>query len=96
VDEIKMGDDTFCGYGYINYDGYGLRRIEISLSSNCGWEKRSDIERENLFFQEIGHAFFNRFHEDSWHCDGSPLSIMTAYTDNWKIYTETEEEKRAY
>jgi hypothetical protein len=95
VDEI-MGDDTACGYGYINYDGHGLRRIEISLAPRCGWEKRSDIERENLFFHEIGHAFFNRSHEDSWLCDGSPLSIMAANTDNWKIYTETEEEKRAY
>ena len=95
VDEI-MGDDTFCGYGYINYDGNGLRRIEISLAPRCGWEKRSDIERENLFFHEIGHAFFNRYHDESKLCDGSPLSIMISTTDGWKIYSESEKEKRAY
>jgi len=94
VDEIKEGDDTFCGYGYQNYDGNGLRRVEISLADNCHWAELNEVEREILFFHEIGHAFFNRGHEDGWLCDGSPLSIMTS--SFWGLYTEGETEKRAY
>lgn len=96
MDDIKIGDNIACGLGHSNYDGNGLRRIEISTSSSCGWENRSDIERENLFFHEIGHTFFNRSHDESRLCDGSPLSIMSATTNGWRIYTETQEEKRDY
>ncbi len=96
VDEIERNGTPFCGWGYSNYDGNGLRRIEISTADFCGWQERSDIERENLFFHEIGHAFFNRSHDESLLCDGSPLSIMNSTTNGWRIYEEAEEEKRAY
>jgi hypothetical protein len=96
VDEIKKQDDTFCGYGYSNYDGNGLRRIEISTSSACNWSNRSNIQRENLFFHEIGHAFLVRYHDDSKLCDGSPLSIMDNTVNGWTIYTEKEVDKRSY
>lgn len=96
MDEIKVGENSYCGYGYLNYDGNGLRRIEISKSGNCGWANRSDIERENLFFHEIGHAFHNRTHDESKLCDGSPLTLMSGTTNTWRIYTQGEEDKRAY
>lgn len=96
VDEIKVEDDTYCGWGYVNYFGTGTRRIEISTAASCNWEGRSDIERENLFFHEIGHAFFDRSHDESSLCDGSPLSLMTSTRDIFNIYTETEAEKRDY
>lgn len=77
-------------------NGSGLRRIEISTTGYCGWANSSDIERENLFFHEIGHAFLSRSHDESLLCDGSPLSIMTTTGNTWPIYSETEGDKRAY
>lgn len=94
VDEIVMRDETFCGYGYNNYENTSQRKIEISTS--CGWAGKNDIARENLFFHEIGHAFLNRNHDESQLCDGFPLSIMTTSFNGWSIYSEKETEKRAY
>ena len=94
VNDINVNQKSYCGYGFINYDGAGLRRIEISKAQNCGWSKLSDIERENLFFHEIGHAFFNRSHNTATQCDGSPLSLMT--TSNLRIYTEAGEKRDYY
>ena len=96
VNEIKINDRTFCGYGYSNYDGAGLRRIEISKSSACNWASKTDIERENLFFHEIGHAFLQRSHDETKQCDGSPLSLMNSTGNSWKIYGDNEEDKRTY
>ena len=95
-DELEINGETYCGYGYSNYDGNGLRRIEISSADNCRWEESSDIERENFFFHEIGHAFLNRTHDESKLCDGSPLSLMTSTTNIWRVYQEAEVEKRDY
>ncbi len=96
VDELEVDGRPFCGWGYSDYDGFGLRRIEISTDNFCGWQERSDIERENLFFHEIGHAFLNRSHDESLLCDGSPLSLMNSTSNGWEIYEEGEEEERAY
>jgi len=96
VDEIKINNQTYCGYGYSNYDGAGLRRIEISKSGQCNWAGRSDIERENLFFHEIGHSFFLRSHDETKQCDGSPLSLMNSTTNSWKIYGSEDEERTYY
>src|SRR6185503_14085923 len=52
--------------------------------------------RENLFFHEIGHAFFNRFHDETKQCDGSPLSLMNSTTNSWRIYDGSDEEERTY
>ncbi|MFT6807392.1 MAG: hypothetical protein ACJA01_000612 [Saprospiraceae bacterium] len=94
VDEIMVEDEKFCGY--TNYNGRGIRRIEISTSGSCNWANLSDIQRENFFFHEIGHAFLNRTHDESLLCDGSPLSIMTTTANNWNIYSENEGDKRDY
>jgi len=96
VDEIKVNNRTYCGFGYSNYDGVGLRRIEISKSSTCNWADKTDIERENLVFHEIGHAFLHRSHDETKQCDGSPLSLMNSTGNNWKIYGDNEQEKRTY
>ena len=71
MDEVVVNNVTYCGYGYNSYGGTGLRRIEISRAVSCGWLTLSDIERENFIFHEIGHAFFNRGHDDMMLCDGS-------------------------
>lgn len=57
VDNIVVNNQTYCGYGYSNYDGAGKRRIEISSAGGCGWSNLSDLERENFVFHEIGTLF---------------------------------------
>ncbi|MEM9671701.1 MAG: hypothetical protein AAF992_03855 [Bacteroidota bacterium] len=94
VDEIEINGNTFCSFGYSNFNNTGTRRIEISTASSCGWMERSDIERENFFFHELGHAFLNRPNDESLLCDGSPLSIMNSF-NTWNTY-ENEEERAYY
>jgi hypothetical protein len=96
VDNITKQGQSYCGWGYVNYDGNGLKRIEISKA--CGWTTVTDVGKENLFFHEIGHAFFGRFHDQAKRCDGSPLSLMDAGTDinNFDIYHEGEPDRRSY
>lgn len=96
VDNIVKPEGVKCGYGYPNYDGKGLRRIEISRSELCNWKSLSDIERENLFFHEIGHAFFNRGHDNTRLCDGRPLTLMVDDISVFNVYLKTETERRAY
>jgi hypothetical protein len=65
VDEINIQNKPYCGRGLFNYDGKGSKRIQISKASVCGWLTLSDLQRENLFFHEIGHAFLGRTHDRS-------------------------------
>jgi hypothetical protein len=97
VDDIDLDGNKFCGYGYWDYKESGNRRIEISRSANCDWKNRSDTERENLFFHEIGHAFLRRLHDETLLCDGKPMSLMASANGlGWQFYTESEIEKRDY
>ena len=95
VDAINHADASYCGYGYSNYDGNGLRRIEMSKAAGCGFLDFTDAQRESFVFHEIGHAFFNRAHDDGLQCDGSALSLMIP-TPYYSTYMESEEEKRDY
>jgi hypothetical protein len=94
VDDIKVNGVTYCGYGYNNYDGSGLRRIEIS--KDCRWATLTDIQRENFIFHEIGHAFLNRGHDETRLCNGTPVSLMTTKADPFSIYTEAGEKRDYY
>jgi hypothetical protein len=97
VDEIKKQNKPYCGYGYFNYDGNGLKRIEVSKANICGWATLSDLERENLFFHETGHAFLGRPHDEAKRCDGTPVSLMcTTSANQYKIYAAGESDKRDY
>ena len=97
ADEITLPDSTTpCGIGLSNDPTTGERRIVISKDESCNWANRTDLERENLFFHEIGHAFFNRGHEETRLCDGSPVTIMTSTEDNFNVYQPGEDEKRKY
>ena len=96
LDEVVVNNVTYCGYGYNSYGGTGLRRIEISKDVNCGWLALSDLERENFIFHEIGHAFFNRGHDDTMLCDGSLASLMTGGPDYLKVYTEPGDKRDYY
>ncbi|TVP49720.1 MAG: hypothetical protein EA341_08920 [Mongoliibacter sp.] len=96
VDEVRRNDQVYCGYGYINHPQTGRRTVEISRTSNCNWASLSDIQRENLFFHEMGHAILNLPHDNTLKCDGRPLSLMTDEFNIFEIYKEGEEELRTY
>ena len=96
VDDLVVNNVTYCGYGYPNYGGTGQRRIEISKTENCGWLALSDLERENFVFHEIGHAFFNRGHDDAMLCDGLVASLMTGGPNYLTVYTELGEKRDNY
>lgn len=96
VDEIRRENRAFCGYGHTRHPQTGKRTVEISRSSNCQWATRTDIQRENLFFHELGHALLNLTHDNALKCDGKPLSLMSDEFNGFEIYKEGEEELRAY
>lgn len=97
VDEIRLSDNTtHCGYGYFRNPLTGRRSVQISKSPNCDWANRSDIQRENLFFHEMGHAFLNLEHDNALMCDGKPLTLMTDAFNQFFIYKENEPELREY
>ncbi len=89
VDEIKLGEVKYCGYGYTNYDGLGYRKIEIARDINCEWADLSLLQQEAYIFQLIGRAFLGRTHDDTELCDGQPMSIMTNnLLDLFQAYTK--------
>lgn len=95
VDEISIGgDNTYCGYGWFFYQGTLRKKIEVKNSDNC-WQNRTNIERENLIFHELGHAFLGREHLDETLPNESPKSIMCASDgpnscNNFNTYHDNE------
>ena len=97
VDEIRISEnEVFCGYGYIRHPQTGKRTVLISKSAACDWPNKTDIQRENLFFHEMGHALLNLPHDNALKCDGKPLSLMTIEFDIYNVYKENEPELRKY
>ncbi|MEB2775861.1 hypothetical protein SYJ56_11125 [Algoriphagus sp. D3-2-R+10] len=97
VDEkIPEEGTTFCGYGYVNHSQTGRRTVLISKESSCGWINDSDLNREKFFFHEIGHAFLNLYHDDSFLCDGSPASLMHSDVRLYSYYLEKPELRKDY
>ena len=75
VENLSNDVGDFCGLGLFNFNGSGINRVEVVQNSFC-WEERTDLQRENFIFHELGHAVLGRFHlEDILH-NGSPKSIM--------------------
>lgn len=91
VDEIEINGYTSSNYGYSNYQGTGVRKIEIAKT--LWWKKSNDISRESLFFHEIGHAFLHRFHDECKLCDGTYMSVMNYTRDNYRNYFEKQKKK---
>ncbi|MCR9014776.1 hypothetical protein [Aquiflexum gelatinilyticum] len=98
VDKLTMADGSeYCGLGIIKHPVSGKRTIQISKSpGHCDWAKKTDIERENLFFHEMGHAFLGLLHDNALMCNGKPLSMMTDDFNQFFIYKENEPELREY
>lgn len=100
MDELT-GDraSNFCGLGWSNFNRQNTQRIEILNSEFC-WEERSNIERENLIFHELGHALLTRDHLDTTFPNRSPKSIMCSGTDgacsNFEVYYDNEILKSYY
>lgn len=95
VDRIRVEGRDFCGRGLFNYQGTGTNRIEISLQEGC-WSGRSDLEKENLFFHELGHAVLGRFHLNDLLPNGTFKSLMCGNCSNFGTYTKYTLFKRPY
>ncbi|MEM1120663.1 MAG: hypothetical protein AAGJ18_09450, partial [Bacteroidota bacterium] len=86
-------DDGICGFGWWNHRNNG-RRVEILNTDGC-WRARSDIEKENFVFHELGHAFLERNHFSRTFPNGSARSIMCSRRDgilcsNFAVYYDND------
>ncbi|MEL7006593.1 MAG: hypothetical protein AAFN93_28295, partial [Bacteroidota bacterium] len=95
VDEIVVDGITYCGFGYYNYQNTGRQRVEISSRSDC-WSDRSDLEREQLFFHEMGHAILRRLHDNSRLPNGYFKTMMCDQCDIYQVYDENRLHRRPY
>lgn len=93
VDEQVQG--MYCGYGYTNYNNSGRQRIEIFNSEGC-WSGRDDLEKETLFFHEIGHALLGRPHTEEQLPNSLPKSLMCSQCNIFGIYDEYHLHRREY
>ncbi len=93
VDEFTLtNDQNFCGYAAWNGNNTG--QIEIKMTESC-WLARTEIERENLMFHELGHAMLERSHLSTQFPNRYPKSIMCSFQDgiscsNFNTYYENE------
>ena len=98
VDKISSPrNENFCGYGYTNFFGSGIAKVEIIDSENC-WYQWNTIEKENFLYHELGHALLGRDHLDNFYPNGSPTSIMCSRDNcnNYRIYNKYQIEQKKY
>jgi hypothetical protein len=95
-EDIVIGGESFCGYGFQQHPVTGKRTVFISKVSRCGWSTQSDLQRERFFFHEIGHAFLNLDHDDSFLCDGNPTSLMHSKVNLYDYYENDSDLKEYY
>jgi hypothetical protein len=95
--KITPGDGReYCGYGWFNFPASGRRQVFISKDPVCGFANYTDLRREIFVFHEIGHAFLNLKHDNSFLCDGRPLSLMHENVHMYDYYEDTPENKEYY
>lgn len=70
---VLPGD--YCGYADYHIPGFSDPFVRIKDTEYC-WYSRTDIEKENLIFHELGHALLNRPHIEKHFQGGYPASIM--------------------
>lgn len=98
VDRITaVNGQQFCAYGYANFQNSGNQRVEIIEAERC-WGSRSEIEKENLMFHELGHALLAKGHTNGTLPNGSQLSLMcgSKTCNNYRVYNIHHEEQRLY
>lgn len=78
--------DNACGLGWSSYEGQNTQRIEILATESC-WTSKTDLQKENLVFHELGHALLGRDHFDEQLSNGVTYkSIMCgAACNNFEI-----------
>ena len=94
--KIVQNGLEFCGYGWSDFPSTGRRQVFISNSDACGFANYTDLRKELFVFHEIGHAFLNLKHDNSFLCDGAPVSIMHENVHMYGYYEEKPENKKYY
>ena len=98
VDKLSATQATegTCGYGWWDFNNTGERRVEILDSDHC-WHSRSDLEKENFMFHELGHAMLSLNHSNDMFLNSSPRSLMCGNIDgdsytcnNYQVYYQTK------
>ena len=96
---VDLGPEI-CGLG--SYDlVQGGRQIQLLNNGRC-WHDRSDIEKENLVFHELGHAFLNRRHLSKAFPNGIATSLMCSRLESeiacqsFTIYYENTDLRKYY
>ncbi|QNJ98123.1 hypothetical protein [Constantimarinum furrinae] len=96
VDEITIGGgEQFCAYAF-NIFGGGNPRIEIKQNAQC-WNDRTNKERENLMYHELGHALLGQVHFSQLLPNGMPVSLMCSLVcNNYRVYNKYQSQQRSY
>lgn len=95
--KINPGDGReYCGFGWSNFPSTGRRQVFISNEGACGFANYTDLRKELFVFHEIGHAYLNLRHDNSFLCDGTPVSIMHENVHMYGYYEEKPETKAYY
>lgn len=83
--------DNACGMGFSNFNAQKTQRIEILNTDYC-WNSRSDIEKENVMFHELGHAMLKRNHTtgNTTFPNGRSKSIMCGDCSAYTHYYDNE------
>lgn len=87
----------FCAYGYPYFGGSIGAAVEIIDSDLC-WHGRTDTEKENLIYHELGHALLSKPHEPGYLPNGAPASIMCSSDNcnNYRVYHQYQTTQRTY
>jgi hypothetical protein len=87
---VKFGDmQSSSETGACEINGDETPTITVSQAA---WNRRSDAEREELMFHELGHCALKRQHNSQRMQDGRPASIMNPYALGRYTYEAHREE----
>jgi len=87
VDQSDIGN--YCGYGTANPP-----HVKISRTGTC-WTQATDINKEILFFHEMGHAVLGRAHQNDTLPNGNFKSMMFD-GNQFGLYDSHDEQRRKY
>ena len=79
----------YCGYGV-----WSTRTVQISSRPGC-WSQQTDLNKEILFFHEMGHAILVRFHDNTKLPNGDFKTMMFG-GNQFSLYSADTPERRKY
>lgn len=94
-DQVFFNGVEACGVGQSIFEAGINGFIKISRAEGC-WSGRNDLEKENLFFHEIGHAILKRPHSERKLPNGLAASAMCGDCNNFNAYNEFNLYRRDY